>query len=695
MHCLRALNIPAVLDTSTHDFGADFFDQALSCSVQYDRGVGYFSSGWLKVACGGMVRFAANGGRARWITSPILHPEDWEALRLGDRAKIDDVLRERLRAAIVDLRTTLDQDVRSALAWMVADGIITFRLAVPRAKLSGGEFHDKFGIFYDLNNDALSFNGSYNDSVQGVRNYESIKVFRSWEPVLAPLVSADSDRFERLWENCDPNIEIYDLPDAVRADILKLRSGTRPYPTTSDDGVSSGDRFSPARPMVPNDLSLRDYQETAIEAWFANECRGLLEMATGTGKTITALATSVRLAQREGRLATIIVAPYQHLVDQWAAEAERFGHRPVLAYRDRKKWIGELNEQAIAFTAGFRSFVSVITTHATFASDEFQAAIARLSGPVLLVADEAHHMGASRIRRTLPEDIPFRLGMSATPDRWFDDDGTEVLRKYFGTTVFALPLADAIGISLTPYYYFPHLVELTEEEFHRYRELTTRIARALGSTKGSESDAFQRLLIRRADLLNMASGKLATLSNLVDDEEDLSHALFYCAPGQMEDTIRLLGWRKGLLVHRFTAHETPRERQRLLADFAAGSLQALVAMKCLDEGVDVPNTRLAYLLASSGNPREFTQRRGRLLRRAPGKTHAVIHDLIAVPPASEVPPADSSLFAIERSVVRREMDRFHEFAGAALNKHGALDAVWEIASRYGLTASGGGAHADR
>jgi superfamily II DNA or RNA helicase len=209
----------------------------------------------------------------------------------------------------------------------------------------------------------------------------------------------------------------------------------------------------------------------------------------------------------------------------------------------------------------------------------------------------------------------------------------------------------------------------------------------MSSPGGSESDALQRLLMRRADLMNTASGKLDAVSKLVDEEDALSHALFYCAPGQIEDTIRLLGWQKGLLVHRFTAHETAAERRRLLDGFAAGRLQALVAMKCLDEGVDVPSTRLAFLLASSGNPREFTQRRGRLLRRAPGKAHAVIHDLIAVPPASEMPPEDSALFSAERSVVRREMDRFREFAGAALNKHAALDAIWEIATRYRLTSS--------
>jgi superfamily II DNA or RNA helicase len=446
---------------------------------------------------------------------------------------------------------------------------------------------------------------------------------------------------------------------------------------------------------MPPNLLLRDYQEKAIEQWFGAECRGFFEMATGTGKTITALAASARLAEREGRLATIIAAPYQHLVDQWSTEAERFGHRPVLAYRDRTRWVDDAHEQAVAFSAGLRPYMTVITTHVTFATPAFQSMLARLSGPVLLIADEVHHMGTDRIRRALSPALPFRLGLSATPDRWFDDIGTQALREYFGATVFALPLADAIGISLTPYYYHPHLVELTESEFQDYRELTTRIARLFGRTAGAQPDALQRLLAKRADLLNMAANKLEVLSNLVDEEGALSHALFYCAPGQLTPVVRLLGWEKDVLVHPFTARETAPERRRLLAEFADGRLQALAAIRCLDEGVDVPSTRLAFLLASSGNPREFTQRRGRLLRRAAGKSHAVIHDLIAVPPVSQTSQKDSSAYAAERAIVRRELDRFGEFAGAALNKHTALDAVWDLAVRYNLTASQGGADADR
>ena len=682
---LASFQFPSTLDSSSADLIADFFIPALSAAVRYDRGVGYFSSGWLRITAQGMINFAAHGGRARWVTSPILQEADWQALQRGEQARTDAVLRAAIAANIADLAESLAQDTLSALAWMVADGVLDFRLALPTNKLTGGDFHDKFGIFTDAQGHQLSFNGSYNESVQGTRNYESIKIFHGSEQAFAPLVQADVQRFERLWHNQDPNVAVFALPDAALAQILQLRKAERPYglpPWLAPAQIKEPPTgYRPIQPLISQTLRLRAYQTTAIDAWFAHQCRGLFEMATGTGKTITALAASARLYQREGRLAVIITVPYQHLVDQWQEEAGAFGYQPILAYQSKAKWLEELNHTILDFIGGYRNFISVITTHTTFASPDFQATIARLTGPVLLIADEAHHLGAERSRHHYPANVPFRLALSATPDRWFDDAGTEALRAYFGPTVFAFPLAQAIGVSLTPYYYYPHLVELTEDELVAYRALTLKIARLFGKDDPDTQSALEKLLMQRARLLNVAVNKLATLSQLVDRAGQIEHTLFYCAYGQIDDVVRLLGWEKGLLINRFTAEESNTERQARLADFARGEIQALVAMKCLDEGVDVPTTRTAYFLASSGNPREFIQRRGRILRKSAGKEYSVIHDLIAVPPPAAL---DSETFAIERSILRRELQRFKEFAEPALNKHEALDVIWDLATHYEL-----------
>ncbi len=689
MNSFRSLDLPFTMNTSHHDLCEEFFQPLLATAIRYDRGVGYFSSGWFRINARGMLAFAEHAGRARWVTSPILDAADWEALQTGDAARRDPVLRAVIERSFTELERTLEQDTLSAIAWMVADDIITVRLALPTRKLNGGDFHDKFGIFTDCEGNKVSFNGSYNDSIQGTRNYESIKVFCSWDPTLAAFVHADADRFERLWENLDPNVRVFDIPEAARARILQLRTSERPYPAPDWVGL----RDVPANldshhlqivPVIPDNISLRAYQVEAINAWFAHDCCGLLEMATGTGKTITALASAAQLFEREGRLAIVIAVPYQHLVDQWCEESNQFGYQPLKAYQSKAQWLGPLNEIIAEFNGGYRQFISVITTYSTFSSREFQGSLASLRDPALLIADEAHHLGAETRRDSYPEQIAYRLALSATPDRWFDDEGTTALQNFFGPTVFALPLEKAIGTSLTPYYYFPHLVALTNEEMEQYQQLTLQLARLESRTDRQGQQARKLLLIQRYDLLNTASGKLDVLSSLLDIESQLTQALFYCAPGQLEDVLRLLGWNKGLLVHRFTAKENVAERRRILEQFSQGDLHALVAMKCLDEGVDVPGTRTAFILASSGNPREFIQRRGRILRRAPGKEHAVIHDLIAVPPDTWTVATDTPWFRTERGIVRHELQRFKEFANVALNKHQALDVIWEVARRYSL-----------
>lgn len=650
--------------------------------MRYDRGVGYFSAGWLRLTARGMVTFAENGGHARWVTSPILAEDDWLALQQGTAARHDLALRIALERNITELENTLEKDTLSALAWMVADEILDFRLALPRNKLQGGEFHDKFGIFTDHDSHKVSFSGSYNESIQGTRNYESLRIFSSWEPAYSPIVHVEYERFERLWNNLDPNVQVYTLPDAARASILKLRSEPRPY-KLSDRNILT---LSIMEPRVPPELDLRDYQLQAIEAWFLNGSRGILEMATGTGKTKTSLSAMARLYAHERRLALIISVPYQHLVDQWFEDAKAFGLHPILAYKRKSDWEDIFHQHILEFNRQDRKLVSVITTHTTFSDSDFLKIVSAIQPPCLVIADEVHHLGSARSRLSLPQNISARLGLSATPDRWYDDGGTTALRDYFGETVFQLTLTEAIqrGI-LVPYTYHPRLVELTLDEMVEYQKISEQIAKLAAISSNTPDpnteERLERLLFQRTRLLNSASGKLTALKSLIGQTHDARHTLFYCAPEQIDEVCHIVGWEYGWRINRFTAEESNEERQRLLADFDNSNIQALVAMKCLDEGVDVPSTRTAYILSSSSNPREFIQRRGRVLRRAPNKDMAIIFDFIVVPPQSWY--IQNNLNS-DNGIVERELRRFKEFADSAQNKHQALSVVWDVAEQYGI-----------
>ncbi len=224
---LRNRAFPVAMNIFSDDLAQDFFVPVLSSAVRYDRAVGYFSSGWLRNNALGMLGFAADGGRGRWVTSPILSEEDWEALQSGDAARRDPALHWALEHNIADLSELLEKDTLSALTWMVADGVLGFRLALTRNKFERGDFHDKFGVFTDAEGDQISFNGSYNDSIQGSRNYESIKIFCSWESHFASLVSEDIKRFEQLWSNRDPSVRVFDMPEAAR-DFLMCYIGPAP-----------------------------------------------------------------------------------------------------------------------------------------------------------------------------------------------------------------------------------------------------------------------------------------------------------------------------------------------------------------------------------------------------------------------------------------------------------------------------------
>lgn len=684
------------LATSDDQLIADFFLPALASSVRYDRGVGFFSSAWVRVAAKGMMAFADNGGRARWITSPILDEDDWDALLAGHEARTDSTLREAIQRNVQNLAEALEEDTRNALAWMVADEVIDFRLALPVDRLNGGEFHDKFGVFTDSAENQIAFNGSYNDSIQGLRNYESLKVFVSWEEPLKSFVRSDVERFEKLWTGNDPHVRVFPLPDAAREDILKLRTGPRPYRPPPWVRAHSG---SPAVPafMPPRGFEIRWYQKRAIQKWLDNNGRGILALATGAGKTKTSLYLGTKVAEKISPLVLVVVVPYVNLARQWERDMRDFGLQPVGCFEGRAKWQEPLQVALAALLAGVTKVVAIIVTNRTFLSEEFRGMLPLGRVRHLLIADEVHNLGAEQLQRRLDPRVDFRLGLSATPERHGDVDGTQELKRYFGDIVDEFSLKDAIAEKvLCPYLYFPVLVDLTDDEALEYRDLTLAISRYAGHDDGDGMpEALKMLLMKRARLLASAQNKIPALqSTLRGLGTRPERAIVYCGDGRVEaaddstmrqvDAVqRMLGLEEHLRVHKFTCDEGPEEREQMLRALRSGRLDALVAIRCLDEGIDVPDIRQAFILASSTNPRQFIQRRGRLLRPAPGKRRAQVWDFIVRPPDLGGQVSDAA-FNMERRLFKRELERIVEFCDTAENGPAALNLLIELRKTYNL-----------
>lgn len=677
---LRQLDLLPVYDSSERDIVDHLIVPLLGNSLEYYRGVGFFTSGWLRVAARGVRQLVENGGRARIVLSPIMEAGDWGAFQLGDRARQEPHLKEVLRRNIEELEACLERDTLNSLAWLIADNVLDFRFAVPRDTSVRGDYHDKVGVFVDGNGDIVAIHGSFNDTIQGTLNGEAFSVFKSWEPGQGPFVEQHKKRVLSLWEIGNAQFVTSPIPDATRERLVQLRtSRDRPYalPRVSHSKVES-------LPGLHCPVSLRGFQLEAIEKWKENNCHGILEMATGTGKTITALAAAVDRHRALGKLLLVVLVPYLHLLEQWARECKQFGFLPVLCSGEHGNWVVEARSRIADLKLGV-THCCLLVVHNSAAIPVFtklaQTFPADLS---MLVADEVHALGAPRMRSALIPDASSRLGLSATPRRWFDDEGTAFLMEYFDGIAFELSLEKAIGEYLTPYEYHPILVELQEEEEGRYADITSQIAALHGRADEDPQveDRVKMLLIERARITAAARNKLPLLLSMLGELQQAGEAdggeirdiLLYCAPGTHREILRAVA-DLGIRCHEFVHTVGLPAREVVLRHFASGDVQALVAIKCLDEGVDVPSTRIAFFLASTTNPREFVQRRGRVLRLAKGKDRAVIYDFVVVPSANT--PSEAA-----RSLLEREFPRFAEFASAASNEFEARAVVRGVLDKY-------------
>lgn len=440
------------------------------------------------------------------------------------------------------------------------------------------------------------------------------------------------------------------------------------------------------RLQPPDWVEARPYQQDAIRNWVKADGQGILHMATGTGKTITALLAASHIAQSfDGKFVLVVAVPYQHLVDQWSDDLREFGVDPVLGYQSRRDWQPRLEREILEFNNGVREVCVVVTTHRTLSMEPARKTLSRTAGQMMLIADEVHHLGANHTQNALMDAFNLRLGLSATPERWYDEEGTEKLTTYFGGTVFDYGLKKAIeSAALCEYYYIPHIVELHDDEMNEYMQLTAKIGRLLAQQNaGSDfelenNQSLQTVLFKRARLVGTAREKLGLLVDLFQRESDPAHSLVYCSDGSVglddggqrhvDATTGRLRNECGLTVERFTAREDQAERERLLSAFDAGEISVLTSIRCLDEGVDVPATRTAYILASTTNPRQYVQRRGRILRQHKQKDFAVIHDFITIPDTSRHPEVLSDdQHNAERTLIRKELERVTTFADAARN----------------------------
>lgn len=666
----------------------DFYIPLLKETIVYKRAVGFFSSSVLAEISKGIIGLVNNCGTIKLITSPKLTDEDITAIRTG-YADRKTVIKNALRRELKEPNNSMQAERLNFLVNLISDGILDIKIAITEENNKIGMYHEKVGILLDREGNKIAFSGSMNETANALlANYETIDVFCSWCDE-ADRIKIKEEAFDSIWNKNGSHIITYDMEDISDELIKKYRTNSiiyKQYDGRKDLVVEEEKSLSFFK--VPDKFEFYDYQKDAIYNWLNNQCCGIFDMATGTGKTYTALGSICQLSKvLKENLAVIIVAPYQHLVEQWVEDIEEFSVKPIVAYSyPNQNWRREFYNSVNAYNIGVLNHFCLITTNATFASDDFQNILNKFRKNFCFVVDEVHNVGAAKISKLLPKKARYRLGLSATIERYGDVTGTEVIFDYFGRKpciTFTLKEAIETGF-LTPYYYYPVLVYLNDDEYEDYKKLTQLISRASYCKKNNneQNTYVEMLLIKRARIVAGCRNKVEELIKAIFPFKNDSHILVYCGATkydrddindetqvrQIDEINYRLYSELGMKVRKFTSSENKKERQEIKEMFVNEEIQVITAIKCLDEGVNIPAINKAFILASSTNPKEYIQRRGRVLRKSPGKKYAEIYDFITLPrQLSEVKYCNKSEKEIDLSLVRHEFDRLKEFADTSRN----------------------------
>jgi superfamily II DNA or RNA helicase len=705
---LQDLTFKGVLSSDEDDILNEFYVPAFINSTLYRRSVGYFSAATISYAAQALTVFVQAGGKIQLVAGAFISQDEMDAVQKGYSSL---QLLDRLSGQFIQEFALLDSEIFKcrlrALGWLVANKKLEIKIALRKS----GIFHEKVGILTDANNDSIVFSGSANETAQALLpqyNFESMNIFPTWRAELRDHWEPHIRKFERLWNNAAKDTAVIPFPDAAREALIAI-TGAEPPPTLALE-QSLWDRFKgnvsaevPLEASIPSTLNgarfeLRSHQLESLRRWKANDLNGILALATGAGKTVTAIYGLVQIARAAKGLFAIIAVPYQNLADQWCEVLGSFNILPIRCYISTELWSDRLNEAVTDHIMGAATLTVVVVVNRTLISPAFQSRIRKVEPRKLLfIGDECHHHGAGSVNSALPP-ARFRLGLSATPEHYLNDERNSNLERYYGQVVHAYGLKEAVaeGI-LTPYDYHIRLVELTESEATEYVELSRKISQKFasgGAAGGLDDDVvLQGLLRKRARLVGSAKNKIGALREVLETfAEPHYHSLFYCGDGEVEvddaeglqttdrqievvsQELARFGWSNS----HFTADESISERYRILRNFKEKNTHSLVAIRCLDEGIDIPACELAFILASQRDPRQFIQRRGRILRRAPGKEFAVIFDFIVMLPDT------AGTDDLSKRLLEAELARVAEFCGLARNRHETYIALRTVLKRHSL-----------
>ena len=720
----------------------EFFNNALKNSYLFDLELGYFNSAAINVLSFAFATFIRNGGIMRMAINHIVTEKDKHAIQAGEQGNVEPPLDITNIEELTKVLDEYGEHFFRCLAYLIQEHRILIKIIRPKG--TNGLAHTKRGMFSD-GDTIVSFSGSANFTLGGfINNREEITLSFSTspDPLIQKRIANRKDDFNKLMSGLDESVEYLSTADLESAlserygkqeieDLLDVEKKLKEYKKEHADNSAiifdEIDGSFRGKPCFPYG-NPRNYQQQACIKWKNNKQKGLFAMATGTGKTLTSLNCLLRIYKVYGYYKAVILVPTITLVNQWEQECKRFLFSQIVKISSKNRlWRQELDALKAKETfnlSGIEPSYIIISTYASFAREnvfyDLMSFPSKAMKQTLLIADEAHNMGAGRILDRL-DGIKYlrRIGLSATPERQFDEKGNRALLEFFGCRndeyTFEFSMQEAIEKGyLCRYEYYPHLVQLTDNEMNEYLRISQQLYKFFNHEDGgfpasSSDDICMRLLLKRKRVIHKAANKEDIFRTIVQqrykEKGDLKYTLVYVPEGNHPDDYeadrfieaesvlddneadRIIDTYTEIVrnisptttVKKFTSGI--KERNSVLEDFASGRLEVLTSMKCLDEGVDVPRSELAIFCASTGNPRQFIQRRGRILRNHPDKHKAVIHDLVVAPVVS----SSDECFAMEQSLLRNELKRVREFATMSENADFAYTELEEVLSYYGLS----------
>lgn len=663
---LKDLDIKlSYISCGEENIAKSFLVPALKHTKCYRRSVGFFSSGVFGPIIDGIVSLSRNGGKIELIASPQLSDEDINAINLGYQ-KREEIIESAFSRDFMKELDALDDAKLQLLVALIANGTLDIKIAVTE---SNGIYHDKLGILEDFDGNIVVFYGSANESLSGYQNnYEKIRVVKSWVATEVKSIEDECKEFQTLWDGTNPFVKTYNYKESAKANILKVINTRK---------ATGGKAKSTL-------IKLRDYQEEAINAWVNNDYHGFYVMATGTGKTWTAIFSAKHLVEKHPAM-IVICAPYKHLVKQWADDVEKAfpDAKLIMVSSENPTWETQIAQEIIRKQYKPDNQIIIISTIASFKMERFTSVISRSKEDKLLIVDEAHRFTDRPDK--LKEMFRYMLGLSATPFSGSSAHKGLELMEWFGGQVFNLPIENALEREfLVPYNYYPIYVYATEDEERRFKYHTQKILSCFKNNKCINPDLLVKSLRNRLRVISMAEEKTTRIDEIINRIAEKDHFVVYCGDGKLFDAdsgkelrhiqaIKRVLTAHGFKASQFTATENMADRMELVDAFNKQEISALVAIRCLDEGINIPSIKSALILSSNDDYREFVQRRGRILRTYGNKKYANIYDVIVLP------SYDMQGWA------KIELRRFHEYARLALNWNDLEVELTDHLGAYGLT----------